>query len=255
MKSIECPDIEIAAAGNGTRLREFMLRVGHEAHFPKHLLPTGNPGGETLLGRIIRQSFRAPTAGNIIVHANHDNGPLVMAHPDIDSRAVIDIDEPISPFSNFMNALVTKQQRVLGSAGDFYADFSWADVLEHHDSNPFPVTLVVGQCLEVDEGAVFDIDDSGRIDRFHRPERTSEGDFINIGIYVFDPAQVVFSSLEKVGVMQGSTSAKPELIVEGLIEDGLLGAYVLPPNTSFNINTPETYSALLAHTASQEAVA
>jgi len=41
--------VQIAAAGNDTRLRDFMDLAGYKLNFPKHLLPTGNVDGETPL--------------------------------------------------------------------------------------------------------------------------------------------------------------------------------------------------------------
>lgn len=248
--------IDIAAAGASSRMRATLHEMGYSPDYPKHLLPTGNPENETLLGRIVRQGMEAPLATPTI-YANPDNAPEFAVHKDIDPQAELVVEEIDTAFGMFMRRLVGQNRRTLGASGDhFTEEFSWIDLLNHHDSHRFPVTLVVGQCIEVDEGAVFDIGTSGKVDRFYRPERTSTESLINIGLYVFDPAKVVLRSLEKVGVNPGRlqpVTTSPETIVNQLIADDLLGAYVLPDNTAFNVNTPETYRALLEHTASKVA--
>ena len=236
--------VYIAAAGHGTRLRGAMTDANIEQSYPKHLLPTGN-GEETLLGRIVRQSLEAPVLGAPVIYANEENRWAIAGHPDVDRRAHVVVSPHEHSFSPFVDSLRQTRQRILGSAGDFYADFDWADVLDHHESGDYPVTFVAARSVAVEKGAVFDIDDSGEIIAFRRSPRTEESDFINIGVYVFDPEKSVLRIVSEIEAARGLPS-KEEALVEELIAKRLLGAYVI--EGAFNINTVETYDALLRHT-------
>lgn len=240
-------DLHVAAAGIGSRLAETMCAAGYEASFPKHLLPTGGPEGETLLGRIIRQALAAPIDGVVVVHTNVDNSDHIKHHPDIDPSAQIVIDrQQGNSLGAYMQALSETQSRAMGSAGDFYADYSWQDILDHHESNPWPITFVAGQSIPVDGGAAFDVDDRGRIERLRRSDRTAESDLINTGIYVFDPAEPVLTAVED--ALRAAQKDAEDSFVHRIIDEQLVGAYVLDA-PSFNVNTDETYAALLQHTA------
>ncbi len=249
--------IEIAAAGKSNRLRGHITELGYPDGYPKLLLPTGNPNGETLLGRVTRQAIDAPVSGPITIHTTPDNNLYIEMSPDVaplidDSEVRVRYTEYGNSFRPFIPKLVTEKVCVFGSSGDFYADFSWDNVLDAHHSNDYPVTFVVGQTVEVDKGAVFDVSDNGQITNFARVKRTKESDLINIGIYVFEPAAPVLSALS--GLVTEHCMALEEEIVKALIAKGLIGAHVLQ-TTPYNVNSAETYQALLQETASRAAVA
>ncbi len=250
--------LHIAAGGPSSRLRPYMDELGYPADDSKHLMITGNPGRETLLGRIVRGAL----ADNIlsVVHTNHANYEALVNHPDIhESATFVSGGAPDTAFGPFIRPLLQTGELTLAAAGDHYVEgLSWRALLDHHDSNKFPWTFVVGQCSEVDEGAVFDVADSGRITNFGRPPRTSSESLVNIGIYVFDAPQTVLRALAKIGITKETINpleVSPEAIVSHMVQEGLIGAHVLEPNTSFNVNTPETYNALLQHTAAKAAAA
>jgi hypothetical protein len=247
--------VDIAAAGEGSRLRPTMRGLGFPDDLPKHLLPTGNPDDETLLGRIVRQSLASPQLAAPVIYANPNNAAAIRSHPDVDPRAHITTAPADTSFGDFMRTLVGRGAITLGASGDHYAEtFSWDNLLDHHGSNNYPVTIVTARCLAVDEGAVYRVTDTGQIAAFQRVGRTTPEDTINIGLYVFEPSRLVLDSLARVGVnahtVERPMSVSPEKIVTALIEDGLVGSYELPEGTSYNVNTAETYDGLLLHTAS-----
>ncbi len=239
--------VHVAAGGHGNRIRRVMDAMHLGADYPKHLLPTGGVDGETLLGRIVRQAMAAPVEGPVVIHANERNAPIFAAHPDIEPGARIDV----RPFDNslgpFVNGVLETGERTLGSAGDFYADFTWEDMLNAHESGRYPVTFMVGRTVAVEGGAVFDVEDSGRISGLRRALRTDESDIINIGAYIFDPHKDVIGALEKVCRQASRERVSEEAIANELISRRLVGSYMIAG--AFNVNTPETYRALLDHTA------
>ncbi len=237
--------VDIAAGGHGTRIREFMVEVGHEPDFPKHLLPTGGPEDETLLGRIVRQSFDTPTVDDVIIHANSNNAGYFESHPDVDPRADVIAGNYGRSLDPFFDQLVKAEERVLGCAGDFYADFSWQDLLEWHDAHRFAVSFVVGHSAALDGGAIFDVAKNGKIESLKRA-KPDQHELINVGIYVIDPTKVVIDAAAR--HMQNA-SVTDETIVSELIDLGVAGAYALE-GTPYNVNTVATYHALLDHTSS-----
>lgn len=245
--------VHIAAGGHSTRMREVMNSMELGPDYPKHLLPTGGPNGETLLGKIVRQALEAPVDGPPIIHANLQNAQPIAEHPDVDPavRMIIN-DNYENSLSPFLDNLAATQARTLGSAGDLYADFSWQAVLDAHESGRHPVTFVVGQTAVAEGGAVFDIADSGEVTQFRRTLRTTEADFINIGVYVFDPQREILRALEDLARARNGGVLKEDVIAAELISHRLVGAYVVAG--AFNVNTSETYQALLAHTQTQDQV-
>lgn len=237
--------VDIAAGGYGTRIREFMVEVGHEPDFPKHLLPTGGPEGETLLGRIVRQSFDAPMVDDVIIHANSRNARYIKSHPDVDPRANVITGNYGRSLDPFFGQLVEAEERVLGCAGDFYADFSWQELLTWHDAHSFAVSFVVGHSSALDSGAIFDVAENGRIERLRRAE-PNQNELINVGIYVIDPTKLVIDAATR---HMNDTGMTDETIVSELIDLGIAGAYALE-GTPYNVNTVSTYQALLDHTGS-----
>ncbi len=238
--------IHIVAGGHSTRLREKIESLGHGSEYPKHLLPTGNPGNETLLGRVVRQALDAPGSPSVTVHANSTNELAFRAHPDVGPWAEIRIGS--SP--NFLSAIISPElpagNRALGCAGDFYAQFNWKDMLDHHEKSPFPVTFLAGNTAPAHNGLVFDVDADGQLTGMNRVERTSPEDLINIGAYIFDPDQEVLKILADLTAARRAEQAIT--IARTLMCEGLIGVYVVP-GTPFNVNTPDTYEALRTHTS------
>ncbi len=237
--------VDIAAGGYGTRIREFMVEVGHEPDFPKHLLPTGGPEGETLLGRIVRQSFGAPMVDSVVIHANDNNAGYFVSHPDVDTRADVITGNYGRSLDPFFGQLVEAEERVLGCAGDFYADFSWQELLSWHDAHSFAVSFVVGHSAALDGGAIFDVAENGKIERLRRA-KPNQHELINVGIYVIDPTELVIGAATR---HMENTGMTDETIVNELIDLGVAGAYLLE-GTPYNVNTASTYQALLDHTSS-----
>jgi len=245
------PKLHIAAVGASSRLRPAMDEWGYPPGHSKHLLPTGNPNGEVLLGRMVQIGLDDGIRSEI--HTNHNNFEAIASHPRIDRSASLVQDEPDNTLGPFLRPLLKTEQQTLGAAGDHYTEaFSWAELLAFHDSSKYPLTFVMGQCVEVDEGLVYDVAGDGRINGFERAERTNSDSLVNIGLYVFEPSRVVLDSLANLGIDRESVQlVRPsaETIATRWIEKGLVGAFILPPFTSFNVNTPDTYNALRQHTA------
>lgn len=246
MHSLKRPSgVQIVAGGYGTRLREVMDGMGYDERYPKHLLPTGGPHGETVLGRIVRQSLGAPTDGPVVIHANRHNAPSIFKHPDIDRSVSVRVGDYPNFLMPFLTNLLEFRKRTLGCAGDFYADFSWDEVIASHEDGQYPVTFMAGRTVAIDHGLTFDVSDAGKIERMKRAERTSSEDLVNIGVYVFDPQEPVLGALES--LIKSRQAASASTIANRLISEGLVGAYVVP-GTPYNVNTGETYAALLEHT-------
>ncbi len=248
--------IQIAAAGESSRLRDYISGLGYPEGFPKFLLPTGGPNGETLLGKVLRQAIDAPIAHEIILHTSPENNSFIRAESDVsddiddhDVRTVFDL--PGNSFRPFLPKLVESETTVLGSSADFYANFAWNDVINDHYTRKYPITFVVGEMIEVDKGAVFNVADDGKITDFARVDRTNSGDLVNVGIYIFEPDKAVLRTLE--GLVSERQLAKEEEIVTKLVAAGLMGAHVLE-TMPYNVNSEETYQALLAHTSSKVTV-
>lgn len=239
--------IDIAGAGYGERMQQRLIEMGLEPTYPKLLLPTGGPDGETLAGRIIRQSLTAPIEGPTVLHANIYTYATIEAHPDIDERAQVTTVEHGNTFRPFVNKLLEHQVRVHGSHADFYADFSWSDFLDAHESNQYPVTFAVARSVPIERGAVFTIDDLDKITGFTRTEQTDGTELLNMGAYIFDPQKDVLRAMQD--CIHQTKLSNEETIVTTLIERNLVGAYIMP-HTFFNINIPPTYDALLAYTSS-----
>lgn len=237
--------VQIVAGGYGTRLREVMDGLGYEQGYPKHLLPTGGPNGETILGRIVRQALEAPTNGPPTIHANQQNAPFIEKHPDIHPSAQVSVGNYSNFLLPFLKNLSQSRNRTLACAGDFYADFAWASMVARHDSQPYPITFMVGRTIQVDGGSIFDISEDGQIQRMEKVERTRSGDLVNIGAYILDPQETVMDALEALASQRKLDKARD--IANYFIHEGLVGAYILP-STPYNVNTGETYAALLDHT-------
>ena len=238
--------VHIAAAGHGSRMREAMDRMGLGQEIPKHLLPTGEPDGITLLGKIVSQVVEPPFEGRPVVYANPTNIAAIARNPFIRQAAEIVFD-PVEGNSlhAYTDALLEGEQRVLGCAGDFYAKFSWLDILAHHESNPFPITFVAGKTPKAEKGAVFTIADNNKIVACNRPSELSPDDLINVGIYIFDSTTAVLDAIHKAASKKEGIE---DYFVQTLIAKGLVGAHILD-SPVFNVNTPDAYEELLKYTA------
>ncbi len=235
--------VQIAAGGHGTRLREDMDRLGFHG-LPKHLLPTERGGSETLLGRIVRQAQAAPGLGRVTVFANTANASILREHPDIDADVEIVTDEFDNSLGPFTTHLQATGSLTLGCAGDFYADFSWKDFIADHRSRRFPVSFMVAHTIPVDGGAAFEVAEDGQIVSLRRADRTKTTELVNIGAYIFSPDDMLLKIVTEMSHVD--TPAKEDVLVQSLISNGLVGAYQLE-SAAYNINTIETYTALLQH--------
>lgn len=241
--------VHIAAGGESSRLREKITSLSNLPNYPKHLLPTGGPNGETFLGRIVRQAKLIPHIGSIIIHANSGNKPIIEQHPDIEPPAKVIDAKHSSSLGPITGSLLATRSQTLGSAGDFYAEWDWQSMIDWHNSRPNPVTFLVGQTVAVESGAVFELSASQQIVGLKRVERTTESDLINIGAYIIEPEREVIKILSQMA----KSRAPEDVVANTLIDRGLVGAY-LAPGKAFNVNTPQTYSAVLEHTALKVAV-
>lgn len=242
--------IHIAAAGKSSRMRPAIEALGHGENFPKHLLPTGAPDGETLLGRIIRQSRAIPTIDGTFVHTSRENkkymAACVEANPDHDVKLVASNNTSDNFFVPFIEELLHRRQRLVAGSGDHYMgdSFDWRELLTSHDDHGYPITFLSARSIPVPRGAVFTVQ-SDQITSFNRPPLTTAEDYINIGLYVFDPTEEVLAIGRQVLAARSSFDA--DRTAELLISEGLVGAYTTHA-TAYNVNNQETYNALLRHT-------
>lgn len=238
----ERPTIHIAAGGSGTRIREGMNYLGFAPGFPKHLLPTGS--GETLLGRIVRQTLEI---GHPAVYANYDNVRHIGESDDIDPSISLLIARNCNgPLSPLVHDITRTNQQTYACAGDFWANFKWSEFADYHQSHDRPVTILVGPSVPTYEGARFNIGDDGAVDSWERVERTTSSDLINIGAYIVDPEKLVMKKLREL------TWHKEDPFNDAMIGSGLMQAYVLD-QPAYNVNNPEVYAALVQNTAAPAA--
>jgi NDP-sugar pyrophosphorylase family protein len=235
----ERPTIHIAAGGNGTRIREGMDYMGFAPGFPKHLLPTGN--GETLLGRIVRQTMEI---GHPAIYANYDNVRHIGECEDIDTAATklmiaTNCNGPLSPM---VHDIMRTKRTTYSCAGDFWADFKWGDFADFHENSDKPVTILVGPSVPTYEGARFNVADDGTVQSWERVDRTTEADLINIGAYIVDPEKLVLKKLREL------SWHKEDPFNDTMIEGGLMQAYVLD-SAAYNVNNPEVYASLVQASA------
>jgi NDP-sugar pyrophosphorylase family protein len=236
----ERPTIHIAAGGEGTRLREGMEQMGFGPGFPKHLLPTGS--GETLLGRIVRQTMEV---GHPAIYANYENVRSIGESPDIPDDITLSIARNCNgPLSPLVHDIERTRKRTLACAGDFWADFKWGDFLDFHESQDTPVSILVAPSVSTVGGARFNVNSDGVVDSWERVESTTTpNDLINIGAYIVDPEKLVMRNLRKLDWH------KEDPFNDAMIQDGLMSAYVLP-TTAYNVNNPQVYAELVRGTSS-----
>lgn len=240
--------VQVAAGGHSTRLRSHMDDLGYDSNYPKHLLPTGLPGGETFLGRIVRQALILSGSDDVTVHLNQENIKSVIGHPDIPRPIEVNTQTYNHSLDMFFERLCTTRQRVIGCAGDFYAEDGLQELVDHHNRSKFPVTVLAGYSVAVDGGVSYTINDNNKITSIERVCRTRPDGPINIGAYVLEPDVRVLSVLRSYRP-SSKLAPKDDRIFEAFIRHGLVGAYVTERPT-FNVNTPETYRAMLDYTGS-----
>jgi len=249
MTNPELSPVIITAAGEGSRIRDYMTsELGLPEDYPKHLLATGGPNGETLLGRIIRQSSIEPLP-KPIVNVSETTMHHIEEHPDV-SGVVFDTEKFRFSLDPLYYQLRRTGARVIGCAGDFYSDFNWKTFLDHHQASGAAMSLLVNQTTDPVKAAVFGVNpETHIITGLDRPESSREYDYTNIGAYIIDPTDDVLKVLDsflppKPNDTSGNTN---DTIFRQFINRKLAGA-VLVEGAHFNINTPDEYLALRQHT-------
>lgn len=243
------PPAIIAAAGEGSRLREFMrTELDLPDDYPKHLLPTGNPGGETLLGRIVRQTsgdnFSDVPIVNTTTHAAH----YILTHPDIAPTPRIDTERFVFSMDPFYYRVRRTGERVIACVGDFYSDINWQEFTRQHEESSAAVSLITHRASTPVQAAVFDIDtQTSRVTAIRRPTAGGQGEYCNVGAYIFDPVDALLAVFEQHLAEDPRDARADDSVFAGLIHAGLVGAVRLE-GSHFNINTPREYQALLDHT-------
>ncbi len=234
--------IHVMAAGNGTRMRQEIERLGY-GNLPKHLLPTGTPGGETLLLKNIDDALAA--SSDVALHANASNQDAIrrsVGHLTV--PIILSEPGPLGPFG--FTDHIPKGEAAASVAGDVYiANPDWDDFLVTHRSSGYPVSLLVGMTDGYDTSAVFDLDPSdGRVDSFHRLTEPRTNVYRNIGMYAFTATPPVLEILQG---YQNKPAGQQDLIMDDFVAQRLVRAHV-HPDPFFNINNGSDYSDLLAYT-------
>jgi len=250
MNLIEHPPVMITAAGEGSRIRDFMSQdLSLPSDFPKHLLPTGGPNGETLLGRIIRQASIDPISKPPIINVTETNRQHMRVHPDI-ANVVYDTEQFKFSLDPIYYRLRRMGGRVLGCAGDFYSDFSWDTFIKQHEANGSAMSVLVNKAAGPVEAAVFDVDPlTNRVTGLKRPKCSGERDYTNVGAYVIDPTDELIDILERFLPANPRETHDTDTVFIEIMNAGLVGS-VLLAGAHFNINTPKEFEALQAHTSS-----
>lgn len=241
--------VQIAAAGCGSRLRPYMDELGYEPNYPKHLLPTGGAAGETFLGRIVQQILPVTTADRITMHVNMDNLQMIGNHYDIPGAVNYDTTPYNHSLDMFFERLLETKQRVIGCAGDYYAEDDISALLSHHEKSGLPVTALAGYSVSADCGVTYGLS-GNKVTSIRRLDRTASSEPLNIGAYVFEPDNFV---MRVIRTHRRNTAEAPtdDRIFEAFVRQGLLGAFVTEKPT-FNVNTPETYNAMWTYSQSAQ---
>lgn len=225
----------ISAGGKGSRIEETRRQL---ACTTKHLLPTTD--NQTLLGEIIENTktdfntieiYSAPYNHNEISTMTVKNGYGHFTDVIVD----VDMTGPLGPVAR---ELSKTNERTYGCAGDLWAIFSWKKFIEFHESHKFPVSILLGKSLATKDGASFETE-KNKITSWRRG-MTSDSDYINIGCYIIDPVPTVLDYFKL------ATYHKEDSFFSYLIEHNLLAGLCLKEK-AFNINSDESYSALIQH--------
>lgn len=239
-------NVHISAAGEGSRMRAEMDRLGLSASFPKHLLPTGSFESETLVGRIARQAKLAPQIGYVTLYANTSNVEHFRSNSDLDKVDSIVIGSN-GPFETLHGQYLEQPNPIISTSGDFFTTMPWSKILQFHRSHDLPVTYLVGQSCPTEKAAVFNVTDGKAVSWHRAPGQTQPEDLINVGLYVFDQHPGVRE------IIAETNSYEPEPNTDALIEAGLIAACVAE-GTVYNVNNPSVYNSLLSDNRLREAV-
>lgn len=234
-------DAHIIAGGESTRMRPIMDELGYPSDYPKHLLTTGNKGGETLVGRMITQAQTAPQIGRLTLHASQATEGYFTDHLEaVALRGVkIRTDTPKGNFGALVTSYLEGPNDIVAASGDSYVDTTWRELLDFHADHDLPVTYLVGRSLPVEQAAIFQAQGIKAVGWRREPGFSSPDDLINVGLYVFSQHPAVQKVLEAADSFEGA------VITDALIDEGLLAVYAAK-QTIYNVNNPSVYCELIA---------
>lgn len=235
--------IYVAAAGNGSRIRQEMSEAGYQ-DIPKHLLPTGEPNGMSLIRR--NTSVALSSGLPVTALVNPDNMQAIddeLKGMDVD-LSICHARHPYGQFSFTENQTIGETRYSV--AGDAYIEaFHWPDFMNAHeaDTEKRPVSFLVGKTSVKKEAALFELDDSLGIKSFRRSERPQNDVFRNIGVYAVTLTPEVKEILDS---FSGAETISIDLIVKELVTNGLAKAKI-HEGTFFNINHFSDYEEMIKH--------
>jgi NDP-sugar pyrophosphorylase family protein len=230
--------VHISAGGQSSRMREIMAEMGYQPDYPKHLLPTGNPNDETLLGRIVSQALALPEVSDLTIHTSEGSKDYVDSHPDIDTKAKVVARTYEGTLGPILQPYLEEKKPVISASGDFYLRSDWGQILGFHESHNSPITYVAGNSYPTMNAAVFRTNGT-RMAEWERIDGLSEeGDLVNVGLYLFKPHPGVHEIFTAAG------SEHHEHILGSLISEKLIEVYVLEERI-YNVNNPAIYAHLL----------
>lgn len=239
--------VTISAAGQATRIRDWMIASGLPENAPKSALMSG--AGESLLGRISRQAMEI---GHPVIYGNYDTmrglGELPDLPRDVDLVVNRNITGPLGPI--YLDALRTGRQSYM-AAGDFWADFSWAEFKDFHNSHDRPASILVAPSVAAKQGARFNLSATGMVESWERVEETTEDDLINIGAYIIDGNNKDMLSIVR---QLNRETHKEDPFNDILIASGALAAFVAN-GRAFNANSGQIYEALVEYSRDKPVVA
>ena len=236
--------IHVAAAGNGTRMQPAIEAMGY-GDLPKHLLPTGEDGGQTLVARAAEAAL--DSGHDVMVHANETNLHRIAAGVGHLAVPIVTdtMGSPIGPFS--FTDHVAAGLTAASVAGDVFIERpDWAGFLASHEQSAYPVSFLVGRVNGYPSNAVFDINETdGRVERFRRLTAEEDGVLRNIGMYVFTMTEPVMDILD---FYAGRQAGQEDQAATDLVREGLVRAHI-HPERFFNINCRADYESLRGYTA------
>lgn len=238
--------ITISAAGQATRIRDWMNQAGYPEGTPKSALKTGT--GESLLGRIVRQAM---PVGRVAVYGNYDTmrgiGEVPDLPRDVDLQVNRNIIGPLGPI--YLDVLRSGNQSYMAAA-DFWAEFSWHDFITFHNQHDRPASILVAPSVPAKEGAKFNVSTDGQVTSWERVGETKASDLINIGAYIIDGDDPRIVDLV---ASFNATTHKEDPFNSATIERGLLGAFVAD-GLAFNVNNEQVYRAMIDHTRTRPVI-
>lgn len=241
--------IYVAAGGNGTRIRAGMNERGF-CDIPKHLLPTGETGGETLLSRNVTRAKLSDTDVAVVVNdANRAQVDAELSRIGLSDTAVERLvqQSQLGPFS--FTSFIDPERTSFSIAGDIYIDhLNWRYFKASHEINSTvrPVSFLVGRASVGPQAAVFEVAEDGAIKDFYRTSEQQTNVLRNIGVYAFTMSPPVVEIMEQ--YTANNEPDQQDKIALDLISAGLVRAHE-HPSKFFNINTIQDYDDLRAHTA------